>query len=218
MKALVIASQHLAEEFRLKFPQLEAEFYTEMPDVPADADVAFLFNPVYDPEEFSAICQAVRFVFVNTVLTPLHVLATWFPVPTAQIAGFNGLPTFFNRSLLEVSLLEPATRTPLERICEELGTNFRLVADRTGMVTARVVCMIINEAYYTLQEGTASRDDIDLSMRLGVNYPHGPFEWAQRIGLDHVYELLKAVYEDSRDERYRMAPLLKEEALALGRQ
>jgi 3-hydroxybutyryl-CoA dehydrogenase len=69
--------------------------------------------------------------------------------------------------------------------------------------------MIINEACYTLQEGTASMQDIDISMKLGTNYPFGPFEWADKIGIKHVYETLKAVYDDTHDERYKICPMLK---------
>jgi 3-hydroxybutyryl-CoA dehydrogenase len=89
-----------------------------------------------------------------------------------------------------------------------------MVEDRIGLVTPRVVCMIINEAYYAVLEGTASREDVDLAMKLGSNYPFGPFEWSNRIGVKHVYELLEAVYEDTRDERYKICPLLKKEYLA----
>jgi 3-hydroxybutyryl-CoA dehydrogenase len=78
--------------------------------------------------------------------------------------------------------------------------------------------MIINEAYYTVQEGTASREDIDLAMKLGTNYPYGPFEWCQRIGIKYIFELLTAVYEDTKDERYRICPLLKKEYLSEIRQ
>jgi 3-hydroxybutyryl-CoA dehydrogenase len=73
--------------------------------------------------------------------------------------------------------------------------------------------MIINEAFYTVQEGTATRQDIDLAMKLGTNYPYGPFEWCERIGIRHVYELLQAMYDDTRDERYKVCPLLKKEYL-----
>jgi 3-hydroxybutyryl-CoA dehydrogenase len=69
--------------------------------------------------------------------------------------------------------------------------------------------MVINEAYYTLQEKTATTADIDLAMKLGTNYPYGPFEWAARIGLENIYQLLQAVYADTQDERYRICPLLK---------
>jgi 3-hydroxybutyryl-CoA dehydrogenase len=81
------------------------------------------------------------------------------------------------------------------------------------MVSPRVVCMIINEAFYTNAEGTASEKDIDLAMKLGTNYPLGPFEWAEKIGIENVYEVLEAVYEDTGDERYKINPQLKKKYL-----
>jgi 3-hydroxybutyryl-CoA dehydrogenase len=71
--------------------------------------------------------------------------------------------------------------------------------------------MIINEAYYTLEEGTANRGDIDLAMKLGTNYPYGPFEWAQRIGIHHLVKLLDALHQDTHDERYKVCNLLRNE-------
>jgi 3-hydroxybutyryl-CoA dehydrogenase len=65
-----------------------------------------------------------------------------------------------------------------------------------------------------VQEGTATRDDIDMAMKSGTNYPYGPFEWSRRIGIRHVYELLEAVYEDTKDERYKICALLKKEYLS----
>ena len=82
-----------------------------------------------------------------------------------------------------------------------------------GLVTPRVLGMIINEAFYTCQEGTATKADIDLAMKLGTNYPFGPFEWSGKIGLGQVYHLLEAVYADTRDERYKICPMLKKEYL-----
>lgn len=81
------------------------------------------------------------------------------------------------------------------------------------MVTPRIVCMIINEAFYTVQEGTASKEDIDKSMKLGTNYPYGPFDWCSKIGIKNVFELLDAMYTDTREQRYKICPLLKTEYL-----
>ena len=103
----------------------------------------------------------------------------------------------------------------LSLMCGKLETDFEIVEDRVGMVTPRVICMIINEAFYTLQEGTAEKEDIDLGMKLGTNYPNGPFEWAEKIGIKNVYELLESVYEDTKEERYKICPRLKKEYLAL---
>lgn len=126
-----------------------------------------------------------------------------------KLFGINALPTFLNRPLTEISLLNPADATVLKEIMHAFSWNYRIVEDRVGMVTPRILFMIINEACYTLQEGTASKEDIDTSMKLGTNYPFGPFEWANKIGIKHVYETLEAIYQDTHDERYKVCSLLK---------
>lgn len=126
-----------------------------------------------------------------------------------QLFGINSLPTFLNRPLVEISLLNEKDRDGLNQIMLELNWDFKIVEDRVGMVTPRIIFMIINEACYTLQEGTASLQDIDTSMKLGTNYPFGPFEWANKIGINHVYETLENMYQDTHDPRYKVCPLLK---------
>ena len=128
--------------------------------------------------------------------------------------GFCGMPTFLNRKILEVSVSGVGDMAKLKEVCDQLKTNFEVVADRVGLVTPRVICMIINEAYYTLEEGTATREDIELAMKLGTNYPYGPFEWATLIGLKNVCGLLEAVGKDTNDRRYRICPLLLKESLS----
>ena len=74
----------------------------------------------------------------------------------------------------------------------------------------RIISLIINEAYLVLQEGTSDRKDIDTAMKLGTNYPFGPIEWSERIGIELIYHILKAMFEEFGDDRYRITPLLKE--------
>jgi 3-hydroxybutyryl-CoA dehydrogenase len=133
--------------------------------------------------------------------------------PTCTIIGMNALPTFIDRPLLECCATHEIDQVVAQEKLKELGLETRFVKSRVGLVTPRIVCMIINEAYYTVQEGTASREDIDLGMKLGTAYPKGPFEWSQEIGIDHVYETLEALYQDTKDERYKICPLLKTEYL-----
>lgn len=150
--------------------------------------------------------------FLNTTKISLLELVTAFAGPIqCTLFGFNGLPTFLNREILEVALLNSKKPEILAEVCEKLQTKYLVIDDRVGMVTPRVICMIINEAYFTFQEGTATKEDIDKGMKLGTNYPFGPFEWCERIGIQHVFELLEAVYEDTKDERYKICPLLKKE-------
>ncbi len=131
----------------------------------------------------------------------------------AIIYGFCGLPTLLNRPLLEVSLYHEADRAKLAETCAALGTDYRVVADRVGLVTPRVICQIINEACFTVQEGTATMHDVDLGMQLGTSYPRGPFAWANAIGVARVYAVLEAMWQDTHDERYKVCPLLKRQAL-----
>jgi 3-hydroxybutyryl-CoA dehydrogenase len=118
------------------------------------------------------------------------------------------------RNTLECTNPYQLAGTSLKELADLLGyLNIEVVGSRVGLITPRVICMIINEAYYTVQEGTANREDINQAMRLGTNYPKGPFEWCDAMGLQNVYEVLEAMYSDTKDERYKICSLLKQEYL-----
>lgn len=151
-----------------------------------------------------------KVVIVGAIKTQLaKVVSSYTGKVECVLVGMNTLPGFINRSLAEVSLFNSNHTSALNAAMQQLGWQYKLVGDRVGMITPRIVFMIINEACYTLQEGTASMKDIDVSMKLGTNYPFGPFEWADKIGIKHVYETLEALYQDTHDERYKICPLLK---------
>ena len=77
-------------------------------------------------------------------------------------------------------------------------------------VLERVVCQLANEAAFAAGEGVAPPDDIDAAMRLGLNHPRGPFEWARELGPGHVVATLDGLRAASGDERYQVAPVLRE--------
>jgi 3-hydroxybutyryl-CoA dehydrogenase len=221
MNILIIGSDSNYQEARLKFgtalKYVHARNHSEAKKSLASMQVVFDFALVNDPHNITLYeDHPTLTVFVDTSKISLMDIAARnkhkirFP-----FFGFCGLATFLNRSMLEVSLYEDQHKEKLKEVCGELNTPYGIVADRVGLATPRIVCMIINEAYYTVQEGTATREDIDLAMKLGTNYPYGPFEWASRIGITNVFELLQAVYDDTKDERYKICPLLKKEQLSL---
>lgn len=123
--------------------------------------------------------------------------------------GLNALNGFLNRNLWEMTALNPTHQLNFDSYAQQLGIKVKWVEDRVGMVSPRILFMIINEAYYTLQEGTASKADIDTGMKLGTAYPEGPFAWSEQIGLKDVVEVLEALYHDTHDERYKTCSLLK---------
>ncbi|RAU84210.1 3-hydroxyacyl-CoA dehydrogenase family protein [Pontibacter arcticus] len=212
MNILVLSGTEMAEEFGQKISEgIHRITYTSVPDeeIAATADVIFDFLLHQQPERLLTY-KADHVVFCNAPFVQLASLVyTLNQKPACTLFGFNGLPTFFNRTILEVSMYDAQDADKMAEVCKALNTDYQVVEDRVGMVTPRVICMIINEACYTLQEGTASIADIDLGMKLGTNYPKGPFEWANQIGIQNVYKLLNAVYKDTREERYKICPLLK---------
>lgn len=218
MNILVIGEQVNLMECRQKFgDRHEYSWVEEHRDAEKflqSNGLVFDFIIEEEPHLFEIYCENSTTVFLNTCKVSLGELVHLVGTPiSSKIFGFNGFPTFLNRDVLEVSLWNPDDESVLKRICDELKTDFLLVDDRIGLVTPRVICMIINEAYYTVQDGTASRADVDMAMKLGTNYPFGPFEWCKRIGIKHVYELIEALYDDTQDERYKISPLLKKEYL-----
>ncbi|QSE98605.1 3-hydroxyacyl-CoA dehydrogenase family protein [Fulvivirga lutea] len=173
-------------------------------------DVIFDFEIADNPENYLEYKELKgTIVLLNTVKITLSELAFTFGNGSADLYGFNGLPSFINREVLEVSALTEEVSENFNK----LNWDYQLVDDRVGLVTPRIVLMIINEAFYTVQEGTATKEDIDLGMKLGTNYPYGPFEWLNLIGIEEVYETLEAIYEDTKEERYKIAPFLKKEYL-----
>ncbi|HNP17881.1 MAG TPA: 3-hydroxyacyl-CoA dehydrogenase family protein [Fulvivirga sp.] len=215
MNILIVGGQVNLEEVKLK---LGSKFqYSILEAINEDTQMEgfdYIFDFIIDemPEHFEYYTHCTNpIIFINTVKVTIAELQYTYGQSTKNIYGFNGLPTFFNREVIEISSL--SKKDPDKKL-QQLGTDFIFVDDRVGMVTPRIILMIINEAYYTVQEGTASKEDIDQGMKLGTNYPFGPFEWSKKIGLQHVYETLEAIYEDTKDERYKIAPLLKKEYLS----
>lgn len=98
-----------------------------------------------------------------------------------------------------------------EQVMLKLGMRIEWVPDVPGMVSGRVIAMIINEAWMTLEEGVSSRHDIDIAMKLGTNYPYGPFEWCDKIGAARVAALLKLLAEQNK--RYDPSPSLLQYAV-----
>ena len=218
MHTIVIGNAKNREEFGHKFPHVDARFLganDPLPDTSENPVVIWDFSIDDAPERLKLYKKyevGECILFANLVKTGLHNLLAQYSQPEIILLAFNGLPTFFNRPLLELSTIKEYEKTFVKEVLQELKTEAEFIDDRVGMVSPRVVCMIINEAYYTLQEGTANKADIDKGMKLGTNYPMGPFEWAEKIGIKNVYQLLTALWEDTKEERYKICPLLKKEA------
>ncbi|XEC92704.1 3-hydroxyacyl-CoA dehydrogenase family protein [Paenibacillus tarimensis] len=84
-----------------------------------------------------------------------------------------------------------------------------MVFESPGYVTSRLICLHINEALHVLEEGVASAEDIDRAMRIGYSFQHGPFEMADRFGLDAVLAALEIMFREYGELKYRPSIVLK---------
>ena len=159
-----------------------------------------------------------RIIFTSSVTVTVDEQAGWVRHPE-RLIGISALPTFFANKLIEIA---PGRLSGRDRITEagiilrRIGKDFRIVQDRIGMVLPRVICMIINEAAFALMEQVSSPEELDTAVKLGARYPFGPVELAEKIGIAEVIAVLDALAMNLGDDRYRVAPLLRQ--LALGRQ
>ncbi|MBM7643850.1 3-hydroxybutyryl-CoA dehydrogenase [Scopulibacillus daqui] len=100
------------------------------------------------------------------------------------------------------------TAAYVEKAAKKMGKETVIVNEFPGFVTSRMSALIGNEAFYMLQEGVASAEDIDKAIKFGLNFPMGPLELADLVGLDARLNNLRYLHEKL-GERFRPAPLLE---------
>lgn len=165
-----------------------------------EADVYFDCCFESDGYAFPLITQQT--VFVNAVVQFGE------SIPSNCIR-FNGWSGFLHESSIEIASSNSIIIDQGVALLTKLKKKALIAPDQPGMVSARIVAMIINESYFALGEAVSSKKDIDTAMKLGTNYPFGPFEWSEKIGLKNIFLLLEQLYENS--ARYEIAPALIKE-------
>jgi 3-hydroxybutyryl-CoA dehydrogenase len=159
---------------------------------------------LYFLEDFDAInFDALKApVIINAVSSTLHQLG----IP-ANVLRINAWASFLQRPIWEMA------GNVTDEVRSHLSTLQKKIIeapDKTGFTSVNVVSMIINEAYFALEENVSTKNEIDIAMKLGTNYPYGPFEWATIIGVKNIYTLLNELSKT--DKRYTPSLLLVQEA------
>jgi 3-hydroxybutyryl-CoA dehydrogenase len=128
-----------------------------------------------------------------------------------RVVGFATFYPLNDRRVVELAAGMRAEDAPnkADEFFKALGKETVRVKDTAGLIFPRILSLIINEAARALDEGVATAEEIDIAMRLGVNYPQGPLRWADQIGLDEVLAVLEGLQQETGDDRYRPAPLLR---------
>jgi 3-hydroxybutyryl-CoA dehydrogenase len=138
-------------------------------------------------------------------------ISSWVERPE-RIVGFATFYPLRDRKVIEVAA---GLRTTEECMCAAESLFHSLdkatvrVQDTPGLTFPRILSLLVNEAARSLEEGVAKAEEIDVAMRLGVNYPQGPLRWGDQVGLDEVLAVLTGLQRETGDDRYRPTPLLK---------
>ena len=132
---------------------------------------------------------------------------------------FNPVPVMALLELIRGLQTSDDTHAKAEAFAKRIGKVSITAKNSPGFAVNRILCPIINEAVFALQEGLATAEDIDAGMKLGCNHPIGPLALADMIGLDTMLSVMEVFYTGFNDPKYRPAPLLKEMVAAgyLGR-
>lgn len=203
MQIVVKASAQQQKAFSSKpLPANSQVYWYGSDDLPEKADLWFDLCYEEDGPAFAALTDTI--VFANAVLTTTDAL----PNNYVRINAWNG---FLERPVTEIAAGEHAVAVKM--LMDKLEWSFTLVPDVPGMISARIIAMIINEAFFAWGDEVSSKTDIDIAMKLGTNYPYGPFEWCDRIGIGNIHQLLSILSKE--DERYTPAPALMDEVAQL---
>ena len=155
------------------------------------------------------ICRPATILASNTSSLSLTEIAS-VTYRAKKIVGMHFFNPVHKMKLLEiVKALETDDDTLAAAVdvgrC--MGKEVVVIRESPGFITSRINAMIGNEAFYMLQEGIASAQDIDKALKLGLNHPMGPFELVDLVGLDTRLHILEYLHK-TLGEKFRPAPLL----------
>ncbi|MDG7000150.1 MAG: 3-hydroxybutyryl-CoA dehydrogenase [Nitrososphaerota archaeon] len=162
-------------------------------------------------KSLDSVCPKESILASNTSSIPVTQLAALVSNPQRVVGMhfFNPVPVMKLVEIVRALQTSDSTVQAIKEFSARLGKTAVEVHDAPGFVSNRILCPLINEAIFTLEEGVASKEDIDTVMKLGMNHPMGPLELADFVGLDVLLDILDVMYREFQDPKYRASPLLR---------
>lgn len=204
MKIALITNEVLKSELLMQGIVADIDIIeTKTPELSHDTScyIDLLFD--YSKERIELLKSfSAALIIVNGVNTTCHSLPENF-------IRINGWPTFLSRPITEAACFTKELKIKAETVLSYFNKTIEWTSDIQGFITPRVISMIINEAYYTIQDQVTVKEAIDTAMKLGTNYPYGPFEWSNKIGIKNIYELLLNLSVEQK--RYEPCTLIEQE-------
>jgi len=182
-------------------------------------DVDYVIEAVFERAEvklpifgqLEEVCPKETILASNTSGIPVSLLASATKRPEKVIGThfMNPVPLMKGVEIVKTLLTSEETVEISLDFIKSLGKETVVVKDSPGFVTNRIITLVMNEAAKLLEENLASIEDIDKIEKLSHNWPMGPFELADMVGIDVLVDLLEGVYQQTGWERYKPAPILK---------
>ena len=196
MQVVVLTNESLKEELLngVSFLPEEVVWIEEVSLLQDYREADVYIDLLFEKRHIAALQRLQpKLVIVNSVDQTL-------PEIDPAFVRINGWNTFLKSSLVEGSSLNEYNKQKVEAVFRLFDKKIEWVDDIVGFITPRVISMIINEAFISLKEGVSTKEEIDIAMKLGTNYPYGPFEWAEKIGVGKIEILLEKLSKQK--ERY----------------
>jgi len=222
MAAIKASLGRFAEKGRISQADMDkalAHIHTSIDMKQAVKDADYVIEAVFERadvkmpvfQQLEELCPEETILASNTSSIPIGLLASATKRPDRVIGMHFFSPVPMMRGLEVVKSLltsEETLKVSLE-FGKAIGKETVVVKDSPGFVTNRLLPLVMNEGAKLLQEGLASMEDIDKICKLSFNWPMGPFELSDLVGIDVGVDLLEEIFKQTGWERYKPAPLLK---------
>jgi 3-hydroxybutyryl-CoA dehydrogenase len=162
------------------------------------------------------ICKAETIFCSNTsslTITEMS-MATSRPDKFAGLHFFNPVPVMKLVEVVQTILTSAHTQGAVMEFARSLGKEPVAARDNSGFIVNRLLVPYLLDSIRALEEGVGSVEDIDKGMRLGCNYPMGPFELLDYVGIETAYYISEIMFNEYREKRFAPPPLMKKMVLA----